>query len=97
MKEWTEARDDLRKAVSALGYPNDLADLLARELGSPKGIDRLTAYIYNAHPATLEMIADEMLAIRAQIETWREKKENEAAQASYNARLFHRRGNDGEA
>ena len=97
MKEWSEARDDLRKAVSILGFPEDLADLLARELGSLKGIDRLTAYIYNAHPATLEMIVDEMLAIKAQIDTWREKKESEAAQASYNARLFHRRGNDGEA
>ena len=34
-REWSEARDRLRKAVTTLGYPSDLADLLSRELGSP--------------------------------------------------------------
>ena len=91
MEEWTEARDRLRNAVSALGYPDELADLLAKEIGSPKGIDRLTAYLDHARPASLEMIVDEMLAIKAQIEAWREKKQSQEAQASYNARLFHRR------
>ena len=91
MKEWAQARDSLREAVTGLGYPPDLADLLAREIGSPKGIDRLTAYIDHARPATLEMLVDEMLAIKAQIETWPEKKESQAAQAGYNAYLVHRR------
>ncbi len=91
-REWSEARDRLRTAVSALGYPSDLADLLSRELGSPRGIDRLTSYIHHAKPRTLEMIVDEMLAIKGQIDAWREKKESEEAQASYNARLFYRRG-----
>ena len=94
--EWCEARDRLRTAVSALGYPSELADLLSRELGSPRGIDRLTSYIHHAKPRSLEMIVDEMLAIKGQIETQREKKESEEAQASYNARLFARRGKDGE-
>ena len=53
MEEWTEARDRLRNAVSALGYPDELADLLAKEIGSPKGIDRLTAYLDHARPASL--------------------------------------------
>ena len=87
--EWSEARDRLRKAVTTLGYPSDLADLLAKELGSPRGIDRLTSYIYHAKPRSLEMIVDEMLAIKGQIES-------EEAQAAYNARLFARRGKDGE-
>ncbi|MBQ6255942.1 MAG: hypothetical protein IJJ60_05075 [Clostridia bacterium] len=90
--EWAEARDRLRTAVSALGYPSDLADLLSRELGSPRGIDRLTSYIHHAKPRSLEMIVDEMLAIKGQIDAWREKKESEEAQAAYNARLFARRG-----
>jgi hypothetical protein len=94
MEEWSEARDNLADAVTALGYPADLADILARELGSPKGISRLTAYIHHAHPASLEMIVDEMLAIKMQIETWRQKKESEYAQAKYSARLFYRRGQD---
>ena len=88
--EWSEARDRLRKAVTALGYPTDLAALLAKEIGSPRGIDRLTSYIYHAKPRSLEMIVDEMLAIKGQIETWREKSEE--AKAAYNARLFVRRG-----
>ena len=96
MTEWSAARENLRKAVTALGYPADLADLLAREIGSPKGINRLTAYIYHAQPATLEMLVDEMLAIKAQIDTWREKKESQEAQAGYNAYLFHRRSLDDE-
>ena len=91
-QQWIEARKRLRKAVTILGYPSVLADLLSRELGSPKGIDRLTSYIYHAKPGSLEMIVDEMLAIKEQIESWRSKKENEVAQASYNARLFYRRG-----
>ena len=94
--EWSEARDRLRKAVTTLGYPSDLADLLSRELGSPKGIDRLTSYIYHFRPRSLEMIVDEMLAIKGQIDAWRSKKESEEAQAAYNARLFARRGKDGE-
>lgn len=92
-REWAEARDSLRKAVTTLGYPSDLADLLSRELGSPRGIDRLTSYIYHAKPGSLATLVDEMLAIKGQIETWREKKESEEAQAAYNARLFYRRGN----
>ena len=91
--EWSEARDRLRKAVTTLGYPSDLADLLSRELGSPRGIDRLTSYIYHAKPGTLETLVDEMLAIKGQIDAWRSKKESEEVQAAYNARLFARRGN----
>ena len=40
------------------------------------------------------ILSDEnMLAIKGQIDAWREKKESEEAQAAYNARLFTRRGN----
>ena len=95
-REWCEARDNLRKAVTFLGYRTDMADLLSRELGSPRGIERLTSYIYHAKPGTLETLVDEMLAIKGQIDAWRSKKESEEAQASYNARLFARRGKDGE-
>ena len=39
------------------------------------------------------ILSDEnMLAIKGQIDAWREKKESEEAQAAYNARLFARRG-----
>ena len=37
------------------------------------------------------MLVDEMLAICAEIETWREKKESQEAQARYNARLNYKK------
>ena len=84
---WALSRNELAKAAASLGYPEELADLLARQLGSPGAIDRMTAYLYQARPGSLEMIIDEMLAIRAEIDAWREKKESREAQESYNAWL----------
>ena len=85
--EWTQARDRLVRAVIACGFPAELGELCAKQLGSPKAIDRLTAYALNVKPKTEEMLVDEMLAIYEQIKTWREKKESEAAQARYSTWL----------
>jgi len=86
-KQWSFSRDQLTKAVSSLGYPPEFGDLLARQLGSPKAIDRMTSYLEHAKPRSMEMIVDEMLAINAEIEAWREKKESQEAQMRYNAWL----------
>ena len=80
---WAEARDRLASAVAALGYPEEFADLLAKQPQSPRAIDRMTSYLYLARPRSMEMIVDEMLAICAEIETWRRKKEGQEAQAGY--------------
>ena len=80
---WAQARDRLVSAVVSLGFTAELADLMARQLGSPKAIDRMTSYLYQARPASVEMIVDEMLSICAEIDAWREKKENREAQAGY--------------
>lgn len=88
---WSESRDRLVKAVMAAGFSTELAELMARQLKSPKAIDRMTSYVYQAHPRNEEMLVDEMLAICAEIETWREKKENQEAQARYNARLYYKK------
>ena len=84
---WAFSRDQLAKAAASLGYPEELADLLAKQLKSPKAIDRMTSYLYQAHPKSLETIVDEMLAICAEIDAWREKKESRDARESYNAWL----------
>ncbi len=84
---WMISRNSLAAAVSSLGYPEEFADLLAKQLGSPRAIDRLTSYIRYAKPRTIEMIIDEMLAIQSDINTWREKKESQEAQAGINAWL----------
>ena len=88
---WSLARDQLATAVSALGYPEELADLIAGQLGSPKAIDRMTSYIRQAKPGSLEAIIDEMLAIQAEIKAWKEKKEAQEAQAGYNTWLWRRK------
>ena len=84
---WAQSRDRLALAVTSLGYPGEFADLLAKQLKSPKAIDRMTSYLYQAKPRSMEMIVDEMLAICAEIDAWRDKKASQEAQASYNAWL----------
>ena len=84
---WAQARDRLAAAVASLGYPEEFAGLLAGQLKSPKAIDRMTAYLYKAKPASVGMIVDEMLAICAEINAWREKKESLEAQAGYSSWL----------
>ena len=87
---WALARNELAAAVSAMGWPEELADLIAKELGSPKAIGRITSYIWQAKPRTLETLMEEMLAIQDEIAAWKEKKESQRAQAGYNEWLRER-------
>lgn len=81
---WAAARDRLGEALESLGYPGELAGILAGQLKSPRAVDRMTSYLYQARPGSMEQIADEMLAICAEIDAWREKKENRKAMEDYN-------------
>ena len=83
-KNWAKIRDELIIAVSSLGFPEELGAEIARQLGSPKAMQQMLGYLYNVKPNSAELIVDEMLAIRSDIEAWKEKKESEAANASYN-------------
>ena len=67
---WSRTRDDLVRAVESLGFRGELGEAIARCLGSPK--------------ATEELVVDEMLAIRSEIDAWKEKKASEKANARYN-------------
>ena len=89
--EWSMAKGDLCREVLSLGFPREFGDLLAKELGSPRAMGRLTAYLRSTKPHSVEMIVDEMLAISAGVQSWRERKESREAQASYPAYLFERR------
>ncbi len=93
---WSQARDRLVAAVTAQGFSAELAELMAKQLGSPKAIDRMASYVRQAHPRTEEMLVDEMLAICAEIETWRQKKESREAQERYNIWLNDRKWNPDE-
>ena len=80
---WAQARDRLAGTITSLGFPEEFADLLAKQLGSPKAIDRMTDWLYHVRPRSVEMVVDEMLAICADIEAWRKKKESQEAQWGY--------------
>ena len=57
---WAQSRNELVQAVTTLGYPAELAELMARELKSPKAIDRMTSYVRQVRPQSEEMLVDEM-------------------------------------
>ena len=84
---WALARNRLAASVADLGYPEEFADLLAKQLKSPKAIDRMASWMDQARPNSMELIVDEMLAICAEIDAWREKKESREAQAGYSSWL----------
>lgn len=67
-KMWRQSRDRLRQATTALGFAEELADLMAKQLGSPKAIDRMASYVVQAKPDSEETMVDEMLAICEEIE-----------------------------
>ena len=81
---WIRARDLLAAEIRQLGFPEELGNEIAKNLGSPRAMHRMLSYLQNVKPQKAELIIDEMLAIRGEIEAWREKKENEAANARYN-------------
>jgi len=72
--EWVRARDALVRTLEALGFPAELGEAAARHLGSPKAMDRMTKYLLYTQPDKVELVVDEMLAIRAEIDAWKEKK-----------------------
>ena len=47
---FTQARNRLIDAVTSIGFSAEQDDLCARQIGSPRGIDRLTSYVYNVKP-----------------------------------------------
>ena len=84
---WSLASDALVQAVTDLGFPAELGDAIAKHLGSPKAISRMTAYLRYTKPNRAEEIVDEMLAIRSEIDAWREKKAGRHASGTINAML----------
>ena len=83
-EQWVRSRDSLICALKTLGFREDLGHAIAKHLGSPKAIDRMTAYLNYEKPKTEEIVVDEMLAICSDIDAWRDKKESLEANAKYN-------------
>lgn len=90
--EWARSKDELVAAVKKLGFPESLGLQIAKELGSPKAMERMLAYLYYVKPRSAELIVDEMLAIKSDIDAWRKKKASEEANAKYNELLNRQKG-----
>ena len=93
-RQWSRTRDDLVRAIESLGFPAELGEAIARHLGSPKAMERMISYLHYVKPKTEELVVDEMLAIRSEIDAWREKKASEEANARYNEMLYYGLGAD---
>lgn len=87
--EWLRTRDELIHALKRLGFREDLGVAIAKNLGSPKAMNRMISYLVNVKPKTEELVVDEMLAICSEIEVWKNKKASEEANARYNEMLYY--------
>jgi hypothetical protein len=85
--EWVRTKQDLVSEIKKLGFPESLGNEVAVNLGSPKAMERMIAYLHYVKPRTAELIVDEMLAICSDIDRWKKKKMSEAANAAYNEML----------
>lgn len=83
------SRENLIAAIVALGFPYELGILIARHLGHPKAMDRMAVYLQYTQPADVNIIVDEALAIREEIDRWREKKRSQEAENAYNELLWY--------
>ena len=49
---------------------------------------RMNSYLYHVKPQRIELVVDEMLAIKSEIEAWRDKKASQEANEKYNQMLY---------
>lgn len=94
--EWLRVKDQLVDAVKQLGFPEELGLEIAKNLGSPRAMSRMTGYLCHVKPKKAELIVDEMLAICSETDIWKEKRANEEANAKYNKILNYGLGGDEE-
>ena len=87
--DWMRSSEKLIFAIISLGFPEELGKAVSKNLGSPKAMDRMTSYLYNAKPGKAEMVVDEMLGIMSEIAAWRDRKESLEANAAYNEIMYY--------
>lgn len=90
-REWTQARDELVYSIKQLGFPEELGNEIVKNLGSPKAMNRMNSYLYRVKPKRVELVVDEMLAIKSEIDAWRDKKTTEEANEMYYQMQYERK------
>ena len=88
--EWNYEYSRLLSALNSLGYKEEFGYAIAKNLGSPKTMRRMSEYLLNVKPKSEELVIDEMLAIMEDRKRWIDKKESEEANAAYNEWLNRR-------
>ena len=73
-EEWARTKQQLVAEIKKLGFPESLGNEVAVNLGSPKAMERMIAYLHYVKPRSAELIVDEMLAICSDIDRWKKKK-----------------------
>ena len=79
-EQWRLSSENLITTIVSLGFPEDLGKAVAKNLGSPKAMERMTAYLQYVKPKSAELVADEMPGIMSEIEAWRDKKARQQMQ-----------------
>ena len=76
-EDYKDACRKLCTAVMKLGYPEELANAIAKNLHSSKMIDRMIVYLKSVKPRSADEVVDEMLALMSDRDRWVKKKEAE--------------------
>ncbi len=88
MNERERIRTELVHTVVRLGYPEEFGIVIADQLGTEKTMSRMIGYLKQAEHASMEDIADEMLAVMADRDRWVQKKKAEYYNRKYNEMLY---------
>lgn len=84
MTEKQKRRNQLIQLIVSHGYLKEFGIVLADELKTEKQMTRMIGYLLHADPLRTEDIIDEMLAIKADFASYRQKKIAEYNNSAYN-------------
>ena len=86
---WIRTKEELIREIEKLGFPAELGEAVAKNLGSPKAMERMISYLRYVRPRKEELVVDEMLAICSEIAAWKEKKASQEANERYNEMMMY--------
>ena len=95
-KSSRSAAQDLMEVMTGMGFTREFAEIISASLISDKARVRMTSYMLQFRPVRMEDVADEMLSINAQFESWKRKKIAEYYNSKYNILLRDGLDPDGE-
>lgn len=84
MKPRSELSMELYKELKRIGYPEELCDLISKNLNTDFTARRMLGYLSYYEEPKVEDLVDEMLAILSDRNRIMQKKEAEAANAHWN-------------